>query len=185
MRITGPTSAVHAAPALLASSPMTARPALRSPSWPGSVGRSRLAILAVGVAMIAIGVVQALSRSGGVSAAAVTSWEAGLLDSHLLAAGGTLRSHGATLVALPASLSAHSIHRLDAQVTDGPVVVARAAGRSAANATITSLTITLTPAGRALLLRRTLAHPTTFRLQAWLHGAAGTVTRGVIVTVSR
>ena len=117
------------------------------------------------------------------TSSAVGRWETGLLDAHLLAAGGPLRSRGAAVVELSMTLKGHAIHRAYLQVAAGSAVEARGVARTGASATVRAVRITLTAAGRTLLLGRALAHKTTLRLSASLSGSGGDATHSVTVTV--
>lgn len=169
---------------------MRALPALRAPSRGATPWNSPRKLLAVGVVLVAIGIGQGIagthhSSPAAPSSSAVGRWEAGLLDAHLLAAGSPLRSHATVIVALPASLSALAIRRVEIQVSDGSAVEARALTTHAAGVMVTAVRITLTPAGRALLLARTLAHATALRLRASLSGSGGGATHTLAVTIAR
>ena len=172
---------------------MRALPALRNPSPGATPWNSPRKLLLVGVALVAVGIGEWLAgshHSGHVLPAAPTSsavghWETGLLNADLLAAGGPLRSRGSALVRLPASLSSLAIRRVELEVDNGPVVTATGIAKGGANATIRAVRITLTPAGRALLLGRALAHATIMRLRATLSGSGGSATNTLAVTIPR
>lgn len=170
---------------------MRALPALRGPSRGATPWNSPRKLLAVGVALVALGIGQGLLGSHHPSrvlpvaptSAAVGRWEAGLRDANLLGAGQPLRSRGSAVVRLPASLSVLAIRRVEVQVDNGSVVEASGVAKAGASATIRTVTITLTRAGRALLLGRALAHATALRLSASLSGSGGSATHGLAVTI--
>jgi hypothetical protein len=171
---------------------MRALPALREHSRGATPWNSPRKLLAVGVVLVAIGIGQAIAgshhaspvRPAAPTSSAVGHWEADLLDKHLLAAASPLRSRGVVLVALPASLSALAIRRVQLQVDDGSVVDARGVATRGASATVTAVRISLTPAGRALLLGRALAHATALRLSASVSGSGGGATHTLAVTIA-
>jgi len=164
---------------------------LRDPARRGTSAPSRRWIVAVGVGMIALGIGQALTRSkhpspavrAAPTASALRRWEVSLVDAHLLAAGAPLRSHGSAVLALPMSLWVLRIDRVDVQVGAGSVIDARGTARAGASSTIKDLRITLTARGRALLLRRALAHRTTLQLRTSLSGSAGSAMHSLPVTI--
>ena len=144
----------------------------------------------VGAALVALGIGQAVTSSDHSSRApsaptssAVGRWEVGLLDAHLLAVGGPLRSRGTAVVELSTTLKAHAIHRVHLLLAAGSVVEARGSARTGTGATIGSVRIMLTKAGRALLLARALAHTMALRLSASLSGSGGSATHSVTATV--
>ena len=145
----------------------------------------------VGAALVALGIGQALTHHSSPVApapptsSATGSWEVGLLHARLLAADGSLRSRGTTVVELSSPLKVKAIHRARLQVTAGSVVEAQGAARAAPGATIASVRITLTAAGRTLLLGHVLAHATALALSASLSGSGGSASHSVTVTVRR
>jgi hypothetical protein len=162
--------------------------ALRGPSRQRSTWSSPRSILLVGAALVALGIGQALTHHSKTvvppapTSAAVGRWELGLLHARLLAADGALRSRGTAVVELSTALKGHAIHRAQLQVAAGSVVEARGAARAPAGATIGAVRITLTGAGRALLLGRALARTTALRLSASVSGSGGSATHSVTVT---
>jgi len=145
----------------------------------------------VGAALVALGIVQGLTHHSSPvvpsppTSSAVGRWEVGLLHARLLVADGSLRSRGTAVVALSMTLKGHAIHRAHVQVAAGSVVEAQGTARTGASATIRAVRITLTAAGRALLLGRALAHTTALRLSASLSGSGGSATHSVTVTLQR
>jgi hypothetical protein len=171
---------------------MRALPALRDHSRGATPWNSPRKLLAVGVVLVALGIGQAIAGShhpsrvlpAAPTSSAVGRWEAGLLDAHLLAAERPLRSRGSALVHLPPSLSALAIRRVELEVDEGSVVEARGVAKSGASATIRAVRITLTAAGRALLLGRARAHATALRLSGSLSGSGGSASHSVTVTIA-
>jgi hypothetical protein len=168
---------------------MRSASALRGPSRQRNTWSSPRNILAVGAALVAIGIGQALTHHSSPAApsaptsSAVGRWEVGLLHARLLAADGSLRSRGTAVVELTMTLKGHAIQRAHVQVAAGSVVEAQGTARAGASATVGAVRITLTAAGRALLLGRALDHTTALRLSASLSGSGGGATHSVTVTL--
>jgi hypothetical protein len=167
--------------------------ALRNPSPGATPWNSPRKLLLVGVVLVAVGIGEGLAGShhssrvlpAAPTSSAVGRWESGLRSTHLLTAGGPLRSRGSALVRLPASLSILAIRRVELEVDEGSVVMATGIAKGGASAAIRAVRIALTPAGRALLLGRPLAHATAVRLRASLSGSGGSATHSLAVTIPR
>ena len=166
---------------------MTAWQARRTPSGGRSSWTGRRGILAVGAALIALGIGKAVLGSGSrlpsPAQAAELRFVARALRGELLHAHSALRAESSTVVRIPASMRVGTIQRIDVRVDAGSTAQARGTARARSGATIAAVEVALTPAGRALLLARTLSHPTALRVSATATGTATATTSSLRVTI--